>query len=302
MPAQPIQFYDRYSQSLKLEAVYGDTALRLTYDTLPGRGLAHLFFARPFFSRLFGWHMARPSTRRKIRPFIAAYGIDETEFAQPVEAYASFNAFFHRELKPQVRPVNPHPDSVVFPADARHLGFPELGKEERVFVKGQHWDLRALLGGDEELTERFSGGTLVLSRLCPVDYHHFHYPVAGKLTASRWLDRLLFSVNPIALRRNLEYLWRNRRCLTRIQTDRHGEVCLLEIGATNVGSIRHHPVPEDGTVAKGAPRGWFEFGGSSIITLFEKGRVSLSDDLLDVSRKGIELYAHVGDEMGRLRA
>ncbi len=298
MSGDPITYFDRYEQVLKQEAVYGEASLRFAYETVPGRFLGWLFFSRPLFSRLFGWYMSRPASAARIRPFIEQYGLDASEFAQPVEGYRSFNDFFHRELRAGARPVDPDPEAVVFPADGRHMGWQELGSEQSVFVKGQRWNLEQLLGGDTRLAERFHRGSLVLSRLCPVDYHHFHFPVSGRLRESRWMDSRLYSVNPFALRRRLAYLWENKRCLNLIETVHAGLVCFIEIGATNVGTIRHHPVEAGAEVEKGADKGWFEFGGSSIITLFEPGRIRLADDLLDQAGRGIELYARVGDRMG----
>ena len=298
MRGEPIQIHDRYAGKVVKEAVYGEGSLRFVYETAVGRAGAALVFSWPFFSRLFGWYMKRPASAGKIRPFVEKYGLDPREFSQQLDAYDSFNAFFCRELRPGARPVDPAADSVVFPADGRHLGFQELGTEQRVFVKGQSWDLDALLGGNAELVRRFAGGSLVLSRLCPVDYHHFHFPVGGRVEEINWLDQRLYSVSPIALRQRLAYLWENKRCLTRIRTAAIGEVCFIEVGATNVGTIRHRPVLDGGIVEKGSPKGWFEFGGSSVITLFEPGAVRLSDDLLTCTNNGIELYARCGDKMG----
>lgn len=298
MSAHPIIFYDRYAGCRKEEVIYGDRALRFAYETRPGRALAWMLFSRPFVSRLFGWYMKRSASAARIRPFIKKYGLLESEFARPVEAYASFNDFFCRELKPEARPVDTDPAVVVFPADGRHSGWEVLGSEQQVYVKGQKWDLLGLLGGDSELAQRFAGGSLVLSRLCPVDYHHFHYPVAGKVLERRLVDGPLFSVSPVALRRRLNYLWENRRIITRIATSAFGEVCFLAVGATNVGSIRHRPLPDNHMVSKGEPAGLFEFGGSSVLTVFEPGRIRLAADLCGNTRDGIELYARVGDRMG----
>lgn len=298
MAGEPITYFNRYAGELQQEAVYGERALRLVYETLPGRALAWMFVAHPAFSRLYGRAMRRPRSAARIRPFVKQYGINTDEMAEPLEAYPSFNAFFKRLLKEEARPVDADPATVVFPADGRHMGWPRIGQEAGIFVKGQRWDLAALLG-DPALAQRFAGGTLVLSRLCPVDYHHFHYPVGGIVGEPRWLGRRLYSVSPVALRRRVAYLWENKRSLTLIRTERLGLVLFMEIGATNVGTIRHRPLPESRRVAKGDRKGWFEFGGSSVLTLFEAGRVQLATDLLEQSARGIELYAQVGDRMGK---
>jgi phosphatidylserine decarboxylase len=297
MPAKPIQFFNRYSGQIETEAVYGEKALRFAYENPLGRGLLELIVKRAIFSRWYGWRMDRPASRAKVLPFIARYGLDAGEFIEAPESFATFNEFFFRKLRPGARPVDAAEDSLVFPADGRHLGFASARNVQGVFVKGQAWNLPALLGS-EELAERYQNGALVLSRLCPVDYHRFHFPCAGTPAAARLISGPLYSVSPVALRRNLGRLWQNKRALTLVETEKLGTVAVVEIGATNVGSINQTFQPGH-PVAKGDEKGYFAFGGSSMITLFEEGKVTLAGDLLRESGQLRELYARMGDVMGR---
>ncbi len=295
MSADPIQFFNRHTGCVETEQVYGEAWLRWIYGTPAGRVALWAVARRAWFSSWYGWRMDRPASRAKIAPFIAHYGVDTAAFTKRPEEFTSFNDFFYRTLKPGARPVDAAPDAVVFPADGRHLGFQNAAEIAGVFVKGQRFDLAALLG-DAALAERYREGTLVLSRLCPVDYHRFHFPLAGVPSESRIINGPLESVNPIALRRRLSILWENKRVLTRLETERFGTVLLLEIGATNVGGIvqtYRAGVP----VEKGAEKGYFRFGGSSTITIFEPGRVRLAEDLMENSRQCRELYARIGDRM-----
>lgn len=290
-----IHYFNRYTQRLEEEQVYGARWMRWTYGNPFGRLALELLVKRPFFSRWYGWRMNRPASARKIRPFIRTYELNVAEFADPPYSFRTFNEFFYRRLRADARPIDPDPNVVVFPADARHLGFSDASQIDGVFVKGQKFNLARLLG-DAELANRYARATVVLSRLCPVDYHRFHFPVAGKASETILLNGPLYSVNPIALRRNLAYLWENRRTLTMLTTESFGTVLMLEIGATNVGSIRQTFRP--GQIAKGDEKGYFEFGGSSTLLLFEPGRVQLAEDLLERSRHQTELYARVGDRLG----
>jgi phosphatidylserine decarboxylase len=230
-----------------------------------------------------------------VSPFIEKYGLDPADFADSPASYGSFNEFFYRKLKPSARPVDPDESRVVFPADGRHLGFERASAIEGVFVKGQKFDLPALLG-DADLAAKYADGALVLSRLCPVDYHRFHFPAAGVPGATRMIEGPLFSVSPIALRKQLAYLWQNKRTITPLQTERFGTVLLLEIGATCVGTIRQ-TFTSGQAVEKGAEKGFFAFGGSSTITIFEPGAVKLVADLAEFSSRQTELYARVGTHM-----
>lgn len=294
---EPIRYFNRHTGKLETEKVYGEGFLRWTYGHPAGRMALWSFVKRPFFSKWYGQRMDRPESAERVKPFIERYGLDPSEFADAPESFRSFNEFFFRKLAPAARPVDADPDSVVFPADGRHLGFQRASEIQGVFVKGQRFKLPELLG-DRTLAEAYSDGTLVLSRLCPVDYHRFHFPAAGVPGETRLIDGPLFSVSPIALRKRLAYLWTNKRTITTLETENFGKVLLLEIGATCVGTIAQTyqaAVP----VAKGAEKGYFAFGGSSTITIFEPGAVRLEDDLLAHSSKLTELYAKVGTRMGR---
>lgn len=297
---EAIRYFNRYTGRVETEEVYGEAALRFTYGHPLGRLALAAFIRRPAFSAWYGRKMDRPESRQRIRPFIKRYGLDHAEFAEAPESFATFNEFFYRKLKPSSRPVDPAEDAVVFPADGRHLGFDRASEVSGVFVKGQRFRLAELLG-DADLARRYADGALVLSRLCPVDYHRFHFPVAGLPGEVKLLNGPLYSVSPLALRRHLAYLWTNKRTRTLLPTRDFGTVVLVEIGATCVGSIRQ-TFAADEPVAKGAEKGYFAFGGSSTITLFEPGRVQLATDLLEQSSRHLELYARMGDRMGVRRA
>lgn len=290
-----IQFYNRYSGQLETEQVYGESFLKWAYGNRLGKLALHSFVKRHAFSKWYGRRMDQPDTRSKIEPFIADYSMDASEFADSTDSYRTFNEFFYRKLKPEARPIADSP--IVFPADGRHLGFSNISDIPGFFVKGQTFDIHSLLD-DPGLSARYAGGSLVLSRLCPVDYHRFHFPVSGTPSKTRLINGPLFSVSPIALARNLNYLWQNKRTITKIETQTMGTVLMLEIGATCVGSIlQTYEAGQD--ITKGDEKGYFAFGGSSTITIFEPGKVRLSEDLLANSAQQIETYVRMGDSMGQ---
>ncbi|MGL5020256.1 MAG: phosphatidylserine decarboxylase, partial [Luteolibacter sp.] len=189
-----IRYYNRHTGALETEQVYGEGFLRWSYGNPLGAISLEAFVKRPFFSKWYGRRMDTPESAARVAPFIKQYGLDPADFADAADSYRSFNEFFYRKLKPAARPVDADDDSVVFPADGRHLGFERAAAIGGVFVKGQKFDLAALLG-DRELAARYADGALVLSRLCPVDYHRFHFPVAGVPGETRLIDGPLFSVN-----------------------------------------------------------------------------------------------------------
>ncbi|MEM8671358.1 MAG: archaetidylserine decarboxylase [Planctomycetota bacterium] len=293
-----IVYFDRYRQRVCTEKIYGDKYLRWTYGTVGGKIALAAMVKRAWFSRWYGWRMNRPRSRAKVKPFIDQFEVDPHEFERAPEDFQTFNEFFFRTLKPEARPIDPDHRSVVFPADGRHLCVPDLSQCDGLLIKGEMFDLESLLA-DAGLAQEFSKGSLIVSRLCPVDYHRFHFPVAGHAGETRILNGPLYSVNPIALYQNIHILATNRRALTVLETNSIGKVLIIEVGATMIGSICQ-TFEANSNVSKGEEKGFFRFGGSSTITLFEPGRVQFDDDLLSNSAQRCELYARVGDHMGTI--
>ena len=292
-----IQFYNRSKGTVETERVYGENWLKLIYDNPFGKLLLWAAVKKSWFSRWYGWRMSQPASKARIRPFIRKYKLDEEEFDSDPEGFRSFNEFFSRKLKPDARPIEQENAVAVFPADGRHLGVQDLSANLGFYVKGQKFDLPKLFQS-EELAGRFRKGSLIISRLCPVDYHRFHAPVSGKISEARLINGSLFSVNPIALRKRLSVFWENKRYLCMIDSDYHGKVAQFIVGATCVGSATF-TFSQNQRVKKGEELGYFSFGGSSVLTLFEKDRLRISEDVQQHSQANIETYAKMGEEMGR---
>lgn len=289
-PVEPIQYLNRETGELDTEKVYGEGFLRWAYGNPLGKLALHGFVKRPFFSKWYGRKMNKPETTSKIAPFLETYGLDSADFVKSPEEFTSFNDFFYRKLKHGARPIANSP--FVFPADGRHLGFQKASEISSVFVKGQKFDIAGLLN-DPELAKKYQDGPLILSRLCPVDYHRFHFPCDGTPGETRVINGPLFSVSPLALRQRLSYMWENKRTITELETETMGTIICMEIGATCVGSIQQTFTPGQ-PVKKGDEKGYFAFGGSSTILLFEPDKVTLAPDLIENSAKQVELYAKQG--------
>jgi len=296
MPAEPIRFYNRYSKSVETEKIFGESWLRLAYDNPLGRGFVWLFARRRLFSIYYGWRMNWRASGIKVLPFIVKYNLDVDEFAKSPFDFRTFNEFFCRALKPEARPIAPDPAVAVLPADGRHLAFSNVDEANGFYVKGSKFTVEELLG-DAELAARFAGGAMIISRLCPVDYHRFHFPVGGLPDEPRLIKGSLYSVSPIALKRNIRYLVENKRMLTLIESPEFGPVAMIEVGATNVGSIAQTFVRER-VMQKGDEKGLFKFGGSCVITLFQRDRIKLADDLVAQSGEQRETFARMGDVLG----
>jgi phosphatidylserine decarboxylase len=296
MALEPIHFYDRYSRTIKNEEVFGEKWLRFAYENPTGRFFVWLLARRALFSRWYGFRMNKRSSGQLVIPFIAKYNVDVDEFEKSAFDFKTFNEFFYRKLKPAARPIAAGEMVAVFPADGRHLAFTDIQAAAGFYVKGSKFSFAELLG-DTAAAEKFAGGAMLISRLCPVDYHRFHFPVSGTPGEPRLINGWLYSVSPIALRRRLHYLIENKREVTLIETQNFGTVGMIEVGATNVGSIRQNFIPGR-AVAKGEEKGLFAFGGSCVITIFQRGRIRFDADIVAQSAQQIETYARMGDRLG----
>tara|TARA_B100000029_G_C17600648_1_gene965646 strand:- start:280 stop:1200 length:921 start_codon:yes stop_codon:yes gene_type:complete len=293
-----VRYIDRHTGELKTEDIYGERVLRWVYGNPLGRIAQWLLIRRWIVSAWYGSKMDEVKSSLRIVPFINKYGLDESEFADPVGEYLSFNEFFYRKLKLKSRPINTEDNSLVFPADGRHMAFANISSENNFIVKGQIFNLKQFLG-DDELAERYKDGSMLLSRLCPVDYHRFHFPCSGKVGIPRLINGWLYSVNPIALVTRPTIFWENKRIVTSVESVELGQVQFVEVGATMVGSVRQTYIPGE-HVAKGDEKGYFAFGGSSVVVLFEKGRMRFDPDLLENTTNGYETYARFGERMGQI--
>lgn len=293
-----IQFYNRHTQALETEHIYGERYLKWIYNTSFGNLSLWGLVKRKIFSQWYGKRMNHPKSAKKILPFLKTYNLDPSEYLKAPEEFKHFNDFFYRKLKPDARPIDNGDHHLVFPADGRHLAFQNLSNTPHIFAKGQSFDLVTLFQ-DAKLAERYRSGSLLISRLCPVDYHRFHFPTSGIPSPTKLINGYLASVSPIALRKNLSILWQNKRTLTHLATESWGKIVYMEIGATCVGGIAQTFKPHQ-HVLKGEEKGYFRFGGSMTMLFFEPGMIHFAEDLQKYSQEGIEVYARMGEFAGQL--
>jgi phosphatidylserine decarboxylase len=295
MQNTPIQVVDRDTGTVFDEVVLGEKWIRWAYQDASSSLIEHLLFRSPFLSRLFGLWYDSPLSRGKIRSVIEELSIDMAEAERPIEDYRSFNDFFARHLKPEARPFADDPEEIVSPADGRVLVFPELDRDVFVPVKGYPMSITSMLPGQ---AKQFLGGALAIVRLCPADYHRYHFPVSGQIVSTQELSGALHSVNPIALGAGPDVFGENKRCNTLIKNDKIGTYCFSEVGAFGVGSIIN--TTTSGPVSKMQEKGYFKFGGSTVVVVFQPGQVTFSEDLVANSAQGRETLVKVGQPLARM--
>lgn len=298
---EPIVVINRKTGQKEVEKVFGDWFIHLLYGNRwysrsIGKCLRELTARWPLFSQIYGWWQQTPWSATQIKPFIRDYGIDPQEFLDPIESFANFNDFFIRKLKPEARPIADDKQMAVIPADARYRFFQDLSQIQDFVIKGESFSLATLLE-DASLAERYANGTMVIARLCPSDYHRFHFPSLCLPMNSRLINGYLYSVNPLSVKKSLQRFCENRRMVTELRTEQFGTIQYIEIGATAVGSIVETFVPHT-LQAKGVEKGYFAFGGSALVLLFEPGRLKLSEDLIRLGQEGLEIHCLLGQSLG----
>lgn len=298
---EPIYYIDRHTRQLRQEQVYGAKALRFFYGNgwlskFCGTPLSTVVSKLPFLSSFYGWLQKLPRSKKKVLPFIKTYDVDASEFLAPPDSFSSFNDFFIRRLKPQARPIAPGTNTAIIPADGRYFFYQHIDRTDGFVVKGKKFDLGTLLQ-NQELAQKYAQGAMVMARLCPSDYHRFHFPVDCIPEKTKEINGWLYSVNPAAIKKNVNIFTENKRTLCILDTQTFGQVLFLEIGATFVGSI-HQTYQPFQKAAKGDEKGYFSFGGSSLIILFLPGSIRLDGDLVQASAGGLEIKCLMGQSMG----
>ena len=247
-------------------------------------------------SRLYGRLQQHPLSRIKIPWFINQYRVDLSETLVPPGGFGCFNDFFKRRLKPGTRPVTADPFSLAAVADSRLITV-TIEPDTRIAIKGMRWRLSQLLGTDA-LDSRYTNGLCLCFRLAPCDYHRFGFADDGIQGPVHTRSGPLHSVNPLALRHKEDILATNFRQWSLIRSARFGMLLQVEIGAMMVGSIVQH-CPGGGAIRKGAEKGYFQFGGSTVLVVLEPGRIQVDADILNFSRQGIETRVRFGEAVGK---
>lgn len=267
-----------------------DRFLGWMYGTRPGRLLVKLMI-RPGVSRAAGWLLDRRVSALAVRPFIRKNHICMDDFEQ--RRFRSFNDFFTRRVLPGKRPVDDAPGHLIAPCDSK-LTVYDIRPDSRFRVKGTEYTLEGLLQS-KELAETFLGGTLLLFRLTVGDYHRYTYIDSGFVTGSTRIPGVFHTVNPAAASRCPIYR-ENTREYSLLESLRFGTVLQMEVGAAMVGRIVNAPGSRN--VRRGEEKGRFEFGGSTVIVLLQKGRAILDADLLRNTAQDAETVVRLGERIG----
>lgn len=296
MNFKPIEYIYRKTGEKLIEKVPGEKYLQFLYYNPFGKLALDLIVRRKFLTWYYGKEMDKECSVKKINSLIESAGINMKESKKDIKDFKSFNEFFIRELKDGSRPVDKNENNLVSPADGKIFVYENLSEVNKFFLKGDEFTLQEFFK-DDSLAEKYKDGTFMIVRLAPVDYHRYHFPASGLISESKEIKGYYYSVSPHAIKKNFRIYCENKREYSILKTDKFGDIVISEIAATMVGGIKQSYVPNS-CVDKGQEKGYFYFGGSTVIMMFEKGKVIVDRDLITNSQNGIETKVYMGEKIG----
>ena len=267
-----------------------DNFLKKFYGSEFGRTVLS-FMVKPGLSKFAGWLLDTKLSTFLIKPFIKANNIDMSDYVN--REYKSYNDFFVRNLKSGKRFINYDKNVLISPSDGR-VSVYDINEDSVFQIKDSYYTVESLTHS-KKAQEYYRGGKCVIIRLCVDNYHRYCYIDDGYKSKNKFIQGVLHTVNPIACEHYDIYKENSRECSI-LYTKNFGKVMQIEVGALMVGRIINY----DGVscIKKGDEKGRFEFGGSTIVLLFEKDAVEIDKDLIKNTVDGYETAVKMGERIG----
>lgn len=267
-----------------------DRLLARLYGTAWGRMLLRPLVS-PVVSKAAGAFLSTGLSRCLIKPFIRKNNIDMSPYE--TAAYRSYNEFFSRKIRPEMRPVDQQEDHLIAPCDSKLIVLP-IALDARLWLKHTEYTVESLVRS-REMAEKYKGGYALVFRLTVSDYHRYCYVDDGEKEDNVQISGVLHTVNPIA--NDFYPIYKeNAREYSILHSAHFGDVLMMEVGALLVGKIVN--LHGRASVARGQEKGYFQFGGSTVVLLFEKDTIAVDEDILENSRQNIETIVHMGEKIG----
>ena len=268
-----------------------DNFLKGLYGTVLGRKFLKILI-NPTISKLGGAVLSTKLSSLLVKPFIKANNIDMSDYTE--RAYASFNDFFTRDLKPGKRFINRDKEVLISPSDGR-VSVYEIDDNMTFNIKDSYYTIESLTHS-KKAANYYKGGTCVIIRFCVDNYHRFCYIDNGYKPTNKFIEGVLHTVNPVACEYYDIYKENSREC-SLLHTENFGKVMQIEVGALMVGKIVNYD--QVACILRGDEKGKFEFGGSTIVLLFKKDTVDIDDDLIENTKNGYETAVKMGERIGK---
>lgn len=276
-------------ERIDLNKIKPSGSLKYLYSAM-GRPILRICSSR-WAANLYASHLNSRFSKRKIKKFIKKNGIDMSEYKQV--KYRSFNSFFTREIRPECRPVDKDRQSLVSPCDGKLTVF-NIDENSTFRVKGFDYSLNTLLR-NEKLASEYDGGICLIFRLTVTDYHRYIFFDGGTAEDSVFIKGRLHTVQHAALEKRKVFT-ENCREYTLLHTENFGDALQVEVGAMFVGRISNHDKKQFG---RGEEKGYFEFGGSTIMLILKRGAAVIDEEIFENTRRGFETVVKCGERIGR---
>lgn len=294
-----IFYYDPDLSRVVEENTFGKKFLNFLYNSYLGY-LCQRFFISKFFSSLYTKNHFDKSSLFEVDTFIKNYNINDSDFI-PFEkkSYECFNDYFIRTYKPGLRNFSHDIFSFSAPCEARYLLFdPDL--DPLFEIKGKSINLKSLLD-DNRVYNFIKKPIILVARLAPMDYHHFHFPVDCKVLEQKSISGYLHSVTPIATKLKGKVFLDNYRHVSLLSNDYLNYFYYVEVGALTVGKI-NQSYKLNQSYHSGDRKGYFEFGASTVILVLDRDKIEFCDDLIEYSKKKTEVLFKLGTVIGKVKA
>lgn len=273
------------------ESSFQDRFLDKIYSHTIGRMMIRIMIL-PVVSKGCGFLLDSKISKCLIPSFIRNNSISMEEYEK--KDYCSFNDFFTRKILVEARPIEQFPESFISPCDSRLSVYP-ISKKSTFEIKHTKYTAYSLLR-NRKLAEKFAGGYIFIFRLCVDDYHRYIYIDDGKVSDSVKVSGVFHTVNPVA-NDNFPIYKENTREYSLLRSKNFKTVLQMEVGALLVGKIENNPV--NGKVSRGQEKGYFAYGGSTVILMTQKGAVCPGKDILRNTVRGIETKVKMGEQVGK---
>jgi len=265
--------------------------VRFLYGTFVGRLLVKVL-SFPVFSKFIGWFLSKGVSKFKVKSFVRKNSIDLSIYEK--NEFSSFNDFFTRKLKSDFFSVDTNKDVFISPCDAKASCY-EISSNSEFLIKGSYYNVEDLLGGNS-IFKNYIGGYLIVLRLCADDYHRYIYLDDGFKEGNVFVKGVLNTVRPIAFE-HYDIFKKNSREYSVLHTENFGDVVQVEVGAVLVGKINNFH--SKCSFKRGEEKGCFEFGGSTIVLLVEKGKVIIDEDIISNTKEDVETRVKIGQRIGK---
>ena len=261
--------------------------LRFLYNTVPGRGILKIL-VNPKVSVLAGTILNSRLSALYVPHFVKKNNIDLSGCEK--KKFDSFNDFFTRR---KTCNINAGDNDIISPCDG-YLSIYRI-KGGSINIKNSSYTIKELLKS-RKLADRFADGYCLIFRLEPVHYHRYVFITDAAIKCQRRIDGVLHCVRPVAFDKYPVYV-ENSREYTVMKGKELGLSVQMEVGALLVGKIHNHTGIDE--AVKGREKGYFEFGGSTIVVLVENGRLKLLNELEKECDTAVEIPVKLGDLIGK---